>query len=112
MTEETTTKKTAGRPRKTNTVVEPEENVNEDSVEAQDEVVSDGTAVGSSETPSVQEDSPAPDVRIVDEGDDAEVKSEVVRGVTIATETVYRKKKIVNSKRYTYLLVASKGSTF
>ena len=60
--------------------------------------------------PEVEDNSNAPSGRIVQEGEEVEIETREDNGHKVAAETVYRKKLLPKSSRYTYILVASEGT--
>lgn len=80
-------------------------------VQTVDEVVEETSAPAVVEVSKATDKSEGvPDGRIIAFDEEANVEVELVNGMRIATETVYRKRLLPFSTRHTYYLVASKGS--
>lgn len=52
----------------------------------------------------------APTGKIIPEGEEVKVNTRIENGAEVASETVYRQKRLPNSPDYTYILVASEGT--
>ena len=109
-------KKSAGRPRKVAAKPEPQPEPEPAADESgsdesdSDEQPKDTATEDGEKEPAAQEKYAAPEGRIIPEGEEVKIETREENGVEVAAETVYRVRQFPNSKRQTYILVATEGT--
>lgn len=103
--------KKGGRPSKRAAAKpDPEPAANE---QREDTAAQDGEKEPAEESESaekVEDNSTAPDGRVVQEGEEFEINTREENGIKVAAENTYLKKRLPKSSRYTYILLAVEGA--
>lgn len=108
-------KKPAGRPRKSadpkpEPVAEQSDVKSDEPKDASTENGEEESATEEKSTPEVDDDSVAPEGRVIPEGEEVEISTREENGIRVATENTYLKKQLPKSRRFTYILLAVKDA--